>query len=300
MSKGTCTAAGCARPAHSRQLCTMHYQRERKGGSLPVVQRHRPHRSRAGSCEVDGCTRPVHAQGLCTTHDSTRRRNGSPTRSRRAEHSAKYHAHDGWKRCTRCDRRKPVGEFFANKATPDGHLSRCKACSKALERQDRESRPEVYRARRREHYVDNAERQRENTREWRKRNLERARTYSIIYSQKNRDRRREYDKTRREARAEQCRAWLTPERARNFTAKRRALKASVPQGDPRETLQYITVLDGDPCSYCGRPCEASDHIQPLSSGGAHAWWNLTAACTSCNSQKGSRELLDFLLVRLPD
>jgi 5-methylcytosine-specific restriction endonuclease McrA len=62
---------------------------------------------------------------------------------------------------------------------------------------------------------------------------------------------------------------------------------------------YALILRGDPCSYCGRPTEHVDHIKPIASGGTGSWDNLTAACASCNGSKGPRELLDFMLLRLP-
>jgi hypothetical protein len=184
MSKGTCSYVDCARPEHSRGFCGRHYQQERKARRLPVVQRHRPRRSRAGGCEVDGCSRPVHAQGLCGTHDSVRRRNGHPTRYRRAEWAGTYHAHGGFKVCTLCEERKAVSEFFLNKSTQDGLQPRCKLCAMRLEREDRAARPEAYRERRRQYYTANADRQRENTRAWRLANYDRARAYDREYNQK--------------------------------------------------------------------------------------------------------------------
>lgn len=299
MDKGTCASAGCARPAHCRGLCTLHYQRARQSGELRVVQPHRPHQPRGDSCDIAGCPRPVHVRGLCGTHDSARRRNGDPLHSRRAAWAAKYHAHDGFKTCTRCERRKLAADFFVNKQTPDGLLSHCKKCSKAAERRSRAAQPEKYKKRRREYYVANVDKQRRNTREWRLTNLDRAREYDRQYHHKNRDRRREYDKTRAVSRAEQCRGWLTPEKAREYTAKRRARKLNAPTGDPALRAEYVAIIACDPCAYCGRPSEHVDHIQSLLRGGSDAWDNLTPACASCNSSKGTRTLLGHMLLSLP-
>jgi HNH endonuclease len=62
---------------------------------------------------------------------------------------------------------------------------------------------------------------------------------------------------------------------------------------------YKRVLRGDPCSYCGRPSESTDHIEPWGSGGEDDWTNLTASCISCNSSKGTQSLLPWLASRLP-
>jgi 5-methylcytosine-specific restriction endonuclease McrA len=60
---------------------------------------------------------------------------------------------------------------------------------------------------------------------------------------------------------------------------------------------YPAILLGDPCSYCGAPCEHIDHIVPLSRGGSGEWDNLTASCAACNMSKGAQSLLTFMLGR---
>lgn len=63
-------------------------------------------------------------------------------------------------------------------------------------------------------------------------------------------------------------------------------------------LLYETILLGDPCSYCGaEPVGFSgpDHIEPFIFGGGGEWENLTAACRACNSSKGDKPLLLWLL-----
>lgn len=98
---------------------------------------------------------------------------------------------------------------------------------------------------------------------------------------------------------------------------------------------YREILKRDPCSYCGAldvrltwldrlpvviACPVAtffrspspfdpmignfifrltgserDHILPKRDGGPDRWTNLTAACASCNQQKGTSSLLDFLV-----
>ena len=64
-------------------------------------------------------------------------------------------------------------------------------------------------------------------------------------------------------------------------------------------LLYEIILLGDPCSYCGGPAGVGfggpDHIDPFIYGGGGEWENLTAACRSCNSSKGDRPLLLWLI-----
>lgn len=61
--------------------------------------------------------------------------------------------------------------------------------------------------------------------------------------------------------------------------------------------QYVRVLLGDLCGYCGAMAEQIDHIVPVAAGGTGEWDNLTAACGDCNRRKYARPLLIFLLER---
>lgn len=56
-------------------------------------------------------------------------------------------------------------------------------------------------------------------------------------------------------------------------------------------------MDSDPCAYCGEPGDTYDHITPRKRGGGHDEGNLARACSSCNYEKSSRELLMFLTLR---
>jgi 5-methylcytosine-specific restriction endonuclease McrA len=59
----------------------------------------------------------------------------------------------------------------------------------------------------------------------------------------------------------------------------------------------VQELSGHRCAYCWRVTDRleQDHIRPLSRGGAHALSNIVPACRSCNAQKHSKTLLEFLL-----
>jgi 5-methylcytosine-specific restriction endonuclease McrA len=275
----------------------LHYQRVKRLGKLTVDKPHRPHRPLTGCCTVEGCELPDRSQGLCNTHYCRWLAHGDPEYTKRAARKAQYGAQDGRKRCSRCHEVKPLGEFFRNQATTDGHLPACKACSMAAERQRREADPQKARDQRRGYYAKNADTRRAKRREAYWRDPEASRAKNREFDSKRRDARREYDRTRREIRAEQCKAWRTPDRARDLAHRRRAVLLAAPQGDPEDTRQYTMVLLNDPCSYCGEPTEHIDHIQPLTRGGAHAWDNLTGACKSCNSRKHNKDLLTFLLTR---
>lgn len=57
------------------------------------------------------------------------------------------------------------------------------------------------------------------------------------------------------------------------------------------------ILRHDPCSYCGAPGGTVDHIVAVQDGGDSDWQNLTAACLECNSGKGPKPLLSYLMDR---
>ena len=66
-----------------------------------------------------------------------------------------------------------------------------------------------------------------------------------------------------------------------------------------DSLLHLNLLTHDPCSYCGKPMEAIDHIVPLTKGGTEDWTNLTSACKSCNSRKNNKSLFEFPLNLTP-
>lgn len=61
--------------------------------------------------------------------------------------------------------------------------------------------------------------------------------------------------------------------------------------------QTVSAYKGLICSYCGDEAESIDHIVPVAEGGGNDPLNLVPACQSCNSSKGTKSLLEFLLER---
>jgi 5-methylcytosine-specific restriction endonuclease McrA len=74
---------------------------------------------------------------------------------------------------------------------------------------------------------------------------------------------------------------------------------------PRVSLSKREVLRRDDftCQYCGRQMRplTIDHVIPRHKGGPHTWFNLVAACTSCNRRKGGKSPSEanMRLKRLP-
>lgn len=107
----------------------------------------------------------------------------------------------------------------------------------------------------------------------------------------------DYNRTWREANREQYRAALrrfarrNPDKVRSYSEAR----AAVPFTE--EALEYVELIERDPCVYCGSPSESIDHIDPVAAGGDSDWDNLASACLTCNSSKGAKLLLRFLMYR---
>ncbi|MDT5016435.1 MAG: hypothetical protein QOD39_2595 [Mycobacterium sp.] len=58
--------------------------------------------------------------------------------------------------------------------------------------------------------------------------------------------------------------------------------------DDRVTRDGVLRRDRNVCVYCGARADSVDHILPRCRGGGDAWFNLVAACQSCNGLKGHR------------
>jgi 5-methylcytosine-specific restriction endonuclease McrA len=74
-------------------------------------------------------------------------------------------------------------------------------------------------------------------------------------------------------------------------------RLNVPRRASREYVVYRRIVQKDPCSYCAGSGGTKDHIVPRAAGGPDHEANLTGSCRSCNSEKGSLDLLGFLFER---
>jgi len=111
----------------------------------------------------------------------------------------------------------------------------------------------------------------------------------------------------RDQRLEDCRNWYEQNKDRQRELGRRwkrteqgrlygRLDRHARRGQPIN-IEHARILLADPCTYCGEPSTAIDHIVPITKGGDSEWENLAGVCGSCNSSKRNRLLLTFLLVR---
>lgn len=64
----TCTIDGCGRGHYARDLCRMHYARERRTGD-PLLARKRGAKPKPPRpCSVEGCDKPCRTWGMCVMH----------------------------------------------------------------------------------------------------------------------------------------------------------------------------------------------------------------------------------------
>jgi 5-methylcytosine-specific restriction endonuclease McrA len=157
------------------------------------------------------------------------------------------------KTCTGCGETKTLDGFHKDKSRRDGLTNRCKVCNIAKTAAWQKANPG---------------RSSEHSLRWYYRNLEKAREQRRAY-QRDRD-----PEQRNAAR----RAWKARNRAK-VAAENHARRGSRYDEDSKVVLGQIIL---DPCSYCGGPAGAVDHITALSAGGASHWSNITGACLVCN------------------
>lgn len=104
--------------------------------------------------------------------------------------------------------------------------------------------------------------------EWRRRNPEKFRANQSRYRRRN------------------------PDKVRGLSDAR----AAAPYDE--DAIAYLDVIRLDPCVYCGGVSDTVDHIDPVSASMSSHWSNLAPACRGCNSSKGAKSVLGFLLYRM--
>lgn len=176
--------------------------------------------------------------------------------------------------CRICGESKPLDRFSKRPKSRanDGYRNDCKAC--VVARTSGRDRSEY-------------------SRQWRADNAERIQRYRTEHP---RDDRAGYFRQYRADNPDRIRA-IVGKSIRKNKASRTARgheRRAVPMDDTAR--EYVALLLRDLCSYCPSPAVTIDHIVPLSRGGTNDWWNLTGACKSCNSSKGTRHLLQHLLL----
>lgn len=95
-------------------------------------------------------------------------------------------------------------------------------------------------------------------------------------------------------------AWdkIHPENVRAMAQRRRCRRKSVIINDLTADQWKGRVEEyGGLCAYCLRPMPkvTLDHMTPLVRGGSHTLSNVVPCCKSCNSRKGTKTLLEYVI-----
>jgi hypothetical protein len=82
------------------------------------------------------------------------------------------------------------------------------------------------------------------------------------------------------------------------------LKKEIDFYNVSENRLKVFERDNYKCKYCAKQLTrftaTLDHVQPVSQGGDNSFDNLVTACLHCNSQRGSRPVMDILSQKAPN
>jgi 5-methylcytosine-specific restriction endonuclease McrA len=168
-----------------------------------------------------------------------------------------------YKTCRKCSAKKVLDEFYIERRNRDGRMSYCKVCERKRVREH-----PTKKIRQAKYYQDNLEKITADHARWRLANPGRLIELEKAWAKANPDRYKEIHRFKR--------------------IRRRAAKSGVLVVATADQIRARWEYYGNKCWICRAPAEATDHVKPLSRGGAHLACNLRPICTSCNSRKGDR------------
>lgn len=91
------------------------------------------------------------------------------------------------KKCSKCEKIKPINEFFREKNGKDGYRTECKECRKQYCKQWREKHKEHCKQYEKQYYRDNKEYKKQYRKKWGKDNKELCKQYSRQWKKNNKD-----------------------------------------------------------------------------------------------------------------
>ena len=60
-------------------------------------------------------------------------------------------------------------------------------------------------------------------------------------------------------------------------------------------MHFNDDVRDEPCVYCGKPSNSWEHVVPKSKGGKKEVFNRVRACAKCNSDRGNKPFLIYML-----
>lgn len=94
------------------------------------------------------------------------------------------------KKCFKCGEYKPLSDFYAHKAMADGHLNKCKTCTKSDNNQHRDKNLERVKKADRDRYAANPEKKKSNARRYYGENREQCLASSVAWIKNNPEKRK--------------------------------------------------------------------------------------------------------------
>lgn len=186
-------------------------------------------------------------------------------RASTAVNKKNYNVSCAEKDCTACGTRKPFEDFYRDPTKTDGLHSYCKTCQKAHTQRHRDEYPDEVKAAHYKWMADDPERKRKSD----------ARSY------------RKHAEKRRAT----CRAYYLSHIDYYYalaSARRALMKSATVVPFTAAQLRARWEYYGNACWMCGAPATATDHVKPLTKGGAHMLCNLRPACQPCNNTKSNK------------
>lgn len=169
------------------------------------------------------------------------------------------------KGCSDCGEMLPQSEFTRDARRPDGLNCYCRNCTRRRNRESYARNKAQESERKARACAANREKFLARNRNWREANRERERATNKAYYE-----------TRKDVFRKASLAYL-------------ARKADVPAVPfTVEQLAQRWAYYGNNCWICGEIADSTDHVKPLSKGGANMLCNLRPACRRCNGGKQNK------------
>lgn len=170
------------------------------------------------------------------------------------------------KRCSSCARLLPLTDFTKDAKRKDGLDLSCRECGRERNRAYRVKNKAKEKARKARDYAANPGKFLARNRRWREANRERERATNKAYYESH--------KALFLLVGHAYRARLGGVQSIPFTV---------------EQLSQRWAMFGNKCwMKCGAEATCTDHVKPVSKGGANMLCNLRPACAKCNSSKGAQ------------
>lgn len=192
------------------------------------------------------------------------------------------------KRCTGCEKTKPIKQFHKHRSSQDGHQHRCKVCRQTYSQSEKGKKAN-------EQY-EQSENRKKNRKQYDQSEKRKQVQKRYDQSQKGRRKEKQYDQSekgkqkderfRKSDKGKQC------TRRGNAIYRTRKTQAGGSYS-PSQWHELCKFYDFR-CLKCNKklPFEklTLDHVKPVSKGGSSDIWNTQPLCKSCNSKKKDKEI----------